>query len=134
MSDAKAGDPRTFASDGAALAKTAAAVDVRRCVRCGEIIEGRYWMVQFPHGAHEACVDWSQRAFPFVREIDVLRLLARRAGLRVRPALLRAAERLTALRRRWPVEAPSIFDEGRSIIDAVRPLLAELDHRDRMRL
>ena len=122
------------ASDGARLAATANALVPRRCVRCGGAIAGRFWIVKFPDAAHEACVDWRARPFPFARELDVLRFLARRAKADHARGLLAAAGALATLKRRWPADAIAVLDEGRRVIAAARAHVVDLDHRDRQRL
>ncbi len=126
--------PAARAVDGASLV-VASAVGVRRCcVRCGGVLDGRCWIVRYPEAAHEACVDWTARAFPFARELDVMSLLARRLTGRDRDIVAGLLRDLAALARRWPDEATAALGAGRSIVAAARPHLAALDHRDRQRL
>jgi hypothetical protein len=127
------------ARDGAALAQASPVADGsdRRCVRCGAPLGQRWWIIVFPDGAHEECVDWSARPFPFTRELDVLRLLARRLGDgRPRDVVEGLRRDLDGLARRWPVidDPLDVLRAARSILRAARPCVATLDHRDRQRL
>src|SRR4051812_15675053 len=116
------------ARDGAALAKTSPVADgsERRCVRCGTALGQRWWVVAFPDGAHDECMEWSTRPFPFTRELDVLRFLARRLGDGRRKEILDGLKRdLAALARRWAFvvdgEDPlDVLRAGRSIVGAAR--------------
>ncbi|HEY4223667.1 MAG TPA: hypothetical protein VGO62_20060 [Myxococcota bacterium] len=119
------------ARDGAGIA-TIHAAGARRCVRCGDVIAGPFWIIAFPDAAHEACVDWRGRAFPFERELAVLRFLVRRVPDRM--PLLRIVNELVSLKRRWQQDALAVLVDGRVLIERARPLLSTLDHRDRQRL
>ena len=104
------------AQDGAALAVVPVFAR-RRCVRCGDLLGDTYWITRYPDGAHEACVDWSNRPFPFERHATALA----RAPEVTRPDLLhRAARALWALEPRWPDEALWVLERGRIIIAAAR--------------
>src|SRR5581483_5732821 len=117
---------------GASIAPTRTST----CRYCGAPIgEERWFVVEYPKAAHARCMDWSTRPFRFEREIDVLLLLSRRhPRLADRRALQQIATKLAALRRRWPHDAVNVLDDGERLIRSARPLLAPLDHRDRMRL
>lgn len=107
------------ASDGAALAVVPTFGD-RRCVVCREPLADGYWIVAYPDGAHERCIDWSRRPFPYARQVGALSRIARAAEV-ARPDLLRRAARaLAALEERWPDDALFVLDRGRVIIAAAR--------------
>lgn len=93
---------------------------LRRCVRCGEPLGAGYWITEYPQGAHEACVDWSKRPFPFERHVGALGRIARAPGV-ARPDLLhRAARALHALDEQWPAQALFVLERGRTIVAAAR--------------
>jgi hypothetical protein len=112
------------AQDGAALAVVPQFAH-RRCVRCDELLGDSYWITNYPHGAHERCVDWNNRAFPFERQANALVRIARAPEV-TRPDLLhRAARALWALKSRWPHNALGVLDHGRIIITAARRYTAD---------
>lgn len=68
----------TRATDGAALVSPPKHLS-EGCVYCGGALIRGYWMVNYPRGAHEECIDWTKEKFPFERYVGVLALLARRS-------------------------------------------------------
>lgn len=112
-------DGMESARDGAALA-VVPAFGARRCVVCGALLGDQYWIVAYPLGAHELCVDWSKRPFPYSRQASALLRIARAPDV-ARPDLLRRAARaLDELASRWPAEALVVLERGRIIISAAR--------------
>jgi len=73
------------------------------CAVCGLDLGSSYWMVH--DGAHEACIDWSKRPFPYSRQIDVVRRLARHADPGRERDVLMVAARLQDLAHGWPDRA-----------------------------
>lgn len=110
------------APDGANIARVERPGD-RACDVCGERLEAPYWIVDFPRGAHERCIDWSTRPFPFTRHLEVLRKMARAAEGEARASVIRAGVAMAALHKRWPTEALAVLQEGRAIVAALRPHL-----------
>lgn len=107
------------ARDGAALA-VVPAFGERRCVRCGEFLGDQYWIVAYPDGAHEECVDWATRAFPYARQVAALLRIARVPEVKRPDLLRRAARALEALDAQWPRDALFVLERGRVIIAAAR--------------
>lgn len=112
------------ARDGAALA-VVPVFGERRCVRCGELLGVSYWITSYPNGAHEACVDWTARRFPYERQMNALLRIARAPEIKRPDLLRRAAGALGALQDRWPAEALAVLERGRVIIAAARRFTAE---------
>jgi hypothetical protein len=82
-------------------------------------------MVEPPDIAeHESCRDWSRHAFPFERELRVLRGVARQIG-RIRREVFRIGRLLSRFERRWPDGGLEVVERARRELAALRKKLAE---------
>lgn len=96
----------------------------RRCVVCEEPLDGSepYWCISYPKSAHTRCIDWSERPFPFERQLTTLRRVWRATRhARARREIARTGAWLAALERRW-----AIGDGTAEDIDEARGRLAAL--------
>ena len=78
----------------------------RRCVICEKPLDGSepYWCVSYPKAAHTRCIDWSERPFPFRRQLELLRRVWRETRhARARREVARTGAWLAALERRWAI-------------------------------
>lgn len=92
--------------------------DDARCLVCDGPLDGTepFWCVAYPRGAHARCLDWSERPFPFARQLKVLRRAYRETThARARREIARAGSFLAALERRFLVGEGNVHDveEGR---------------------
>lgn len=113
------------APDGANLATTSPIPTT--CTICGAAlgIEAR-WVVDHPKQAHERCIDWAARPFPYAWRIAGLELVVRRV---VDDALV-VAQRCLRVHRRalaaWPTPALVILDVCGREANAARAQLSRL--------
>jgi hypothetical protein len=80
--------------------------DQMRCVICGGALDGTepFWCVAYPRGAHTRCIDWSERPFPFERQLELLRRVWRATThARARREIARVGAWLASLERKWAV-------------------------------
>jgi len=77
------------------------------CLVCGEPLVGDgqlYWITEHPNGVHHHCRAWETERYPFDRDLDHLRYLARML-VRAWREIVRDGRWLARVRRGWPADA-----------------------------
>jgi hypothetical protein len=96
------------------------------CVVCGaDLGLGPWWVTDHPRGAHEACVDWSRRPFPYAWVLPVARA-AWRAHRSARAELGALGRELAGIEARWPAGGAGAVARAGAIKARLHGLAQEL--------
>lgn len=102
------------------------------CCVCGEPLGcGPNWVVSFPHTAHEACVDWTDRECPYLERLSALRSMWWRATREQKEVIRPLVRWLYGLRIVWPTGAAELMIETRRRIEVARVELVRLGCEDK---
>lgn len=84
------------------------------CTVCGEGLAGEsWWVTDYPAGEHLRCRDWRGTAFPYARQLGMMRRLYRQhRHPSVRRALREVGAWLAQAEARWPEEASTVVEEA----------------------
>ena len=105
----------------------------KTCAVCGQPLGAEpWWMVEPPDKAeHERCRDWARHAFPFARQLNSLRGVARRIAALQRE-VFRVGRLLAALERRWPDGGLSVVERARKELGGLHAKLVDLLDKERI--
>ena len=105
----------------------------KTCAVCGQPLGAEpWWMVEPPdRGEHERCRDWTRHAFPFARELNSLRGIARRITALQRE-VFRVGRPLAAVERRWPDSGLVVVERARREFIALHAKLVELLDKEKV--
>jgi hypothetical protein len=103
-----------------------------QCTVCGQPLLARrgYWITKHPDGVHQDCRPWERESFPFRRDLQRLRLIAR-AAMRTWRGVVRDGTWLADAEHNWPARAR---ERAREWLERKRRLEHQLQQlRDRLR-
>jgi len=100
----------------------------QECTVCGVLIAGTEvaWISEHPRRAHEGCIDWTTRAYPYAPRVTTLRRLYRSLRGDSRARVARTGRWLLAAETVWPLGAPAVLAETRARLSRLRRDLEEL--------
>lgn len=98
------------------------------CAVCGQRLGIASWVINYPHSAHEECVDWTKMPFPYPHRAGLIHRGLRRTNDRaIQRDLAALLRRIQVMKRRWPEGARETLAEWKEFTPRARELLRSVD-------